>query len=795
MLQIKNLSKIYRPKKGQPVKALDGVSLTFPQTGMVFLLGKSGSGKSTLLNLLGGLDKYSDGEIVIKGKSSKAFRQQDFDSYRNTYLGFIFQEYNVLDEFSVGANIALAIELQERKATDEEVNRILEEVDLKGYGRRRPNELSGGQKQRVAIARALVKSPEIIMADEPTGALDSVTGKQVFDTLKKLSQDKLVIIVSHDREYCEQYADRIIELADGKVIDDVELSHDDKPVQPTLVYTNDGDIEITGAYQLAEQDRLQINEYIKSQAQLSSEVTLSTRRRKHRSFVKTDESKISLPSDFEFRLIKSKLPLKSAAKIGTSSLKHKPFRLIVTVILCVISFTLFGLVATLAGYNHVRVTTQSLVDAQVSQAVFARRVRISEEWGSLWRNSTLSRSDIDTLEENTNLSLVGVWSPGDEWSSGIFVTNFDFTDRAREALFTTQQAGFAEITTEQISQFNFTLYGRLPDPDSNEVAITAYMLEMFTHGRMQSDGRNVYIRNTNDVIGATINISGVYMTVVGVIDTHFDLERFEPILEERGGIRDWFLFDELQMAQRSSLHNVLFVGNGDIQRVHDELIHAGRYRVSTHGWMSMGAQQGRDGWWHTDVELFFPQQIIPYLDINWLGTPRTTLARNEIIINQSTWESLNAGAVNLSDLTLYFASLSYDGGWFDIDKNPVIVGYIRNAGVDGTPVHPNAAEFGWQHNYSFLGVAIFSDEFIREFTASDGDDGIAYRFAAGAMPSDRADISQIVQFIYANHSSDDEYQFFMLSTPNRILDWFRADIEMMLWVFLIVAIVFAALRR
>lgn len=223
MLETKELVKIYKPKKGVPVTALNKISLKFPEKGMVFLLGKSGSGKSTLLNVLGGLDKYDGGEIIIKGVSSKNFRQQHFDSYRNTYVGFIFQEYNVLDEFSVGANIALAIELQGRRASDSEINDILKQVDLEGFGARKPNELSGGQKQRVAIARALVKKPEIIMADEPTGALDSATGKQVFDTLKKLSETKLVIVVSHDREFAEQYADRIIELSDGQVISDVEL--------------------------------------------------------------------------------------------------------------------------------------------------------------------------------------------------------------------------------------------------------------------------------------------------------------------------------------------------------------------------------------------------------------------------------------------------------------------------------------------------------------------------------------------------------------------------------------------
>ena len=172
MIEVRNLYKTYKPKKGKAVEALKNISLKFEDKGLVFILGKSGSGKSTLLNMLGGLDKFDAGEIIIKGKSSSDFTQSDFDSYRNTFIGFIFQEYNILNDFTVGANIALSMELQGKKPTKEALNSILDEVDLTGFASRKPNELSGGQKQRVAIARALIKNPEIIMADEPTGALD-----------------------------------------------------------------------------------------------------------------------------------------------------------------------------------------------------------------------------------------------------------------------------------------------------------------------------------------------------------------------------------------------------------------------------------------------------------------------------------------------------------------------------------------------------------------------------------------------------------------------------------------------
>ena len=147
MLSVRNLTKIYKIKGGNDTKALDNVTVDFPEKGMVFLLGKSGSGKSTLLNLIGGLDFPTSGEIILKGRSSKDFSQSDFDSYRNTYIGFIFQEYNILNEFNVEQNIALAIELQGKKVTKEAVDELLEQVDLTGYGKRKPNTLSGGQSK------------------------------------------------------------------------------------------------------------------------------------------------------------------------------------------------------------------------------------------------------------------------------------------------------------------------------------------------------------------------------------------------------------------------------------------------------------------------------------------------------------------------------------------------------------------------------------------------------------------------------------------------------------------------
>ncbi len=220
MIELKNVSKTYKSKKGKNTRALDNVTLSLEDKGMTFILGKSGSGKSTLLNILGGLDKYDSGEMYILGKNSKDFNQADYDSYRNTYVGFIFQEFNILEDYDVYENIVLALQLQQKEVNESEVDKLLDRLDIKDLKKRKVNELSGGQKQRVAIARALIKNPKIIFADEPTGNLDSSTGKGVMELLKEISKEKLVVVVSHDVESAQKYGDRIIEIKDGNVIND-----------------------------------------------------------------------------------------------------------------------------------------------------------------------------------------------------------------------------------------------------------------------------------------------------------------------------------------------------------------------------------------------------------------------------------------------------------------------------------------------------------------------------------------------------------------------------------------------
>lgn len=221
MLRLIGISKTYVAGNGNKVKALDNVSVDFGERGLVFVLGKSGSGKSTLLNVAGGLDKPDCGQIIVDGQSVAEFSERELENYRNRYVGFVFQEYNLIMQYTVGENIAIALELQGKAADKAKIDELLKRVELVDENgstlrSRKASRLSGGQKQRVAIARALIKDPAVILADEPTGALDSKTGQQLYKLLKELSREKLIIVVTHDEESAYKFGDRIIKLSDGK---------------------------------------------------------------------------------------------------------------------------------------------------------------------------------------------------------------------------------------------------------------------------------------------------------------------------------------------------------------------------------------------------------------------------------------------------------------------------------------------------------------------------------------------------------------------------------------------------
>ena len=223
MLELRKITKIYATDDFKQT-ALDNVSITFKKNEFVSILGPSGSGKTTLLNIIGGLDEYTDGDLIINDVSTKKYKDTDWDSYRNHSIGFVFQSYNLIPHQSILQNVELALTLsgvskQERRKRAKEA---LDKVGLTDHMNKRPNQMSGGQMQRVAIARALVNNPDIVLADEPTGALDSKTSEQIMELLKEVAEDRLVIMVTHNAEIAEKYSTRIVELRDGQIINDTD---------------------------------------------------------------------------------------------------------------------------------------------------------------------------------------------------------------------------------------------------------------------------------------------------------------------------------------------------------------------------------------------------------------------------------------------------------------------------------------------------------------------------------------------------------------------------------------------
>ncbi len=569
MLEIKNVTKTYRPKKGVPVKALDNVSLKFEDKGMVFILGKSGSGKSTLLNVLGGLDRADEGEFIIKGKSSKDFSQSDFDSYRNTFIGFIFQEYNIL----------------------------------------KPNELSGGQKQRVAIARALIKKPEMIMADEPTGALDSNTGKQVFDTLKKLSREKLVLVVSHDRDFAELYADRIIELKDGKIISDVsKTSVTPDVVNEGVSVVDDKIIHIKKGYRLTEKDLKLINDYIskadgdtlisvdgEKNEEIKKVVKINDQGGKDE-FLDTKPENVKLKSytKEDSKLIRSRLPYRNSFKIGASSLKAKPVRLVFTIFLCFVAFTLFGLADTMASYDKITTYERSITDSAIESAAFTKGKYYSYSGGGGYTdNRLLNDKDIAVINENSGVNVLPVYVDGQKYSSGgVSFSSSLLKPGALEnengsEFYTSTASGFTEINQESFDKTGLTLAqgSRLPQA-KNEIVITNYIYEHFKYaGLTYTDpltGETVKIEAENlstpqSVLGKYISFSDRYsgsnmtFTIVGVAETNFDSSKYEAYMpgaqRQDSGMLEMVTLQEMKTKLTYSYHSLCFVYPGVISDI------------------------------------------------------------------------------------------------------------------------------------------------------------------------------------------------------------------------------------
>lgn len=351
MINVKNLSKVYKSKKGLPCVALDDLSFTLADKGMVFILGKSGSGKSTLLNLLSGLDTVTSGDIIIDGNNFSSFNERDYENYRNSYVGFIFQDFCLIESLSVKENIELSLKLQ-GKTCEKELADLLNTLELTSLENRLPVELSGGQRQRVAIARAMIKSPKLILADEPTGNLDSLSAVQVLTSLKKISADNLVVVVSHNPEDAERYGDRIIEIADGKIISDV--TRNDRLSGEVII--NENEIIIPDKKRLNQDELTAINNHIKNgKVSIKQAPAL---------FSKTQGESENSTTAKSVTFTRSKMTPRSTLKFSFRFLLNKLPSFIFSILMVTVIVVMFGLCQLISLFDENSALNSAIQDSK-----------------------------------------------------------------------------------------------------------------------------------------------------------------------------------------------------------------------------------------------------------------------------------------------------------------------------------------------------------------------------------------------------------------------------------------------
>lgn len=511
-MRVREVTKTYRAGKKR-IEALKAISFELPERGMIFLLGRSGSGKSTLLNLLGGMDRPDGGEIESCGVRLDRATSAELDGYRRDCCGFVFQDYNLIPELTVGENVELGLRLQGkgREESEKKAQDALKAVGLEGYEGRKVTELSGGQRQRVAIARAVVKEPELILADEPTGALDEETGKEIFALLKELSKNRLVVTVTHERESAERYGDRVIELKEGKIVCDSGDggNPDDSP-------TPGGDLPEKPEGRETARDTKGREKCEKAEAGKRAKAGAG------------------------------RLPAGTAMRIGVKNFGKHPFRAAITAILSVIAFVFLGISLTIASIDVEEALLNVLKESgQKNAKVIAYEYHETNYTGSgVWieeflggegnRSSEkrgLTPEEVDKVEEETGADISPVYLVRvDPMFEGFRVaaTIEQINEAAKknpEYCFKFYFEGYLLMNEEECEAQGFQVEGRLPQtPD--EVAINGcWFNELALAGLISESGEEIPVTSAADVIGKRINLLSNssagknYKTITGVVHT------------------------------------------------------------------------------------------------------------------------------------------------------------------------------------------------------------------------------------------------------------------------------------
>ena len=533
MLTLQNITKTYK-SNSYKITALDNISLSFQDKGMIFITGKSGSGKSTLLNIIGGLDSADDGNIIINGRSMKDFSNKEFDAYRNFNIGFIFQEFNLIDDLTVKENIAVALKIQSKNHDLTTIDEALKIVGLEGLGYRNIKELSGGQKQRVAIARALIKNPNIILADEPTGALDSKTSYDLMSSLKTLSLNKLVIVVTHDDEYAYEFADEIITLNDGHIVSHLVLKDEYKEIKNEKISNNilkvvsgnaiDNVDDINSMLKKNDDNYvclLDNPELVTTAFPNDYEKVFKKQDLQDKYYQKQDVDNVENINIETSKLQKSHISYKECFKMALNQYKNRKGKVGSLLIFAIIAIFIIGISYCLLFVDNSRVVANTLINNDISLAMMEKY----DKNGKV----ILDNTDLDNLKDNNsdvNFALAKetpfVYKASNQKSNSDFEMNY-FTGivECNNLVDLNLKAVAGKLSFDDNSLNNHEII--ISDYAAFELRRTGYLGydKDYNYGLIQPD-------SLENQINSYVTINDVDYKIIGVFDTNY--EKYLPLL-------------------------------------------------------------------------------------------------------------------------------------------------------------------------------------------------------------------------------------------------------------------------
>ena len=568
MLQLKNIYKTYSSKNGVTHRALENVTLKFAEKGLVFILGKSGSGKSTLLNLIGGIDNYDRGDIIFYDKNFSAFKEEDYDYYRNSCVGFVFQDFNLLNNLTVFENVALALDLQSKK-DDEQILDLLDKMGVGHLKNRMVNELSGGQKQRVAIARALIKNPKIILADEPTGALDSETSDEIIKILKRLALDRLVIVVTHNKELAYEHGDRIIEIRDGFVLKDLlRKNHTEVKDEHSSTLVSSNLVIVPKGSKISQENIDDLNVTISEKRQNYYLLIESNKNRAMSLYPNVSEVINDENNDETFvpyhhkqeltkaiKKIKSKYPVSKSIKFAFSGMKRKKLKLFLSILLAIFSVVLTGSAVNFTNYSLSTAVGESISKDNGNQLEVSSSFAVNDE------SYKLQNVDLTYLQ-SLGKEVAYIYEQQLKYQYDVSYTSNDVDDNlAKDNLFL-DKSFYGFLVCDNIEDFGFSsknfkvIYEmeNLTDEDYNTgVYISSIVAETIVRYNIYDTKKSHDYTHISKLVGEKISVSNSFYKVLGIYDIDENESMYNKFKTLHDDTSNYLLYNEYLNAAKSTL--------------------------------------------------------------------------------------------------------------------------------------------------------------------------------------------------------------------------------------------------